>query len=159
MGKKKGPAGKKHPSLAEVQGEVEQYVIEQLQAEDGYKKLKQGVRVPIGNAYCQPDGVSRGKIVEVYARVGKLKAGQSKKVATDTLKFAAIQRQPDYENAKCEIWFVDEDAKGSVTGWMKEAADELNVELKVLPNLPDRFRKKLLKAQEQQGRGNVTAGN
>ncbi len=90
--------------------------------------------------------------------MGKLKPGQSKKVATDTLKFAAIRTQADYKNAKCEIWFVDEEARRSVTGWMQEAADELGVELKVFPDLPAKLRKKLLETQEKQARGNVRAG-
>lgn len=157
MAKKKAgekKAGKHHPSLSDVQDEAEAVALEILRERDGYKTLAPR-EVPIGSAVCKPDGVNdgAGRIVEIYARVGRLKGAQTKKVATDVLKFAAIQKQPGFENAKCEIYFVDADARSSVTGWIKEAAREFDVHLGLLRDFPDDLKEKLLEAQERQATG------
>lgn len=152
MAKKKDT--KNHPSLSEVQQEAETVALELLRRRDGYKTLA-AREVPVGSARCKPDGVnsSGSRIVEIYARVGQLKGAQSKKVATDILKFAAIRQQPGFTGSRCEIWFVDKTAKESVKGWMKEAASIFEVDLKVLPDFPEELRGRLLKAQERQATG------
>ena len=155
MGKKDGKKStKQHASLSEVQDEAEAVSLELLRQRDGYKTLARR-EIAIGNAKCQPDGVNAlgTRIVEIYAHVGKLRGAQDKKVAKDILKFAAIQRQPNRERTKCEIWFVDEEARRSVTGWMKEAAAEFEVQLRLVTDFPETLRKDLIKAQERQATG------
>lgn len=90
--------------------------------------------------------------MEIYARVGALNGAQPKKVATDILKLATVRQQPGLENARCEIYFVDETAHDSIRGWMKEAAteSEFGVKLKLVPDFPDSLREKLLVAQDEQ---------
>ena len=151
---KKKKTKKAHPSLSEVQQEAEEVALELLRDRDGYKTITQK-EIAIGGSTCKPDGVNGPgtKIVEIYARVGKLKGAQTKKVATDILKFAAIQKQPGHENAKCEIWFVDDQARKSITGWMKEAANLFNVELRLATDFPEELKAKLVKAQDRQATG------
>ncbi len=155
MSKKAGKnKGGKHPSLSEVQGAAEVKALELIRKQRGYASLTRQ-DIEIGAASCRPDGVNStgGKIVEVYARVGPLKGAQSKKVATDILKLAAIKQQPGLENSRCEIYFVDEEALESLRGWIKEAAAEFGVQLKLVKGFPEKFRSKLVKAQELQATG------
>lgn len=154
-------AGKKkartHLSLSDVQKEAEECALELIRAQPGYSALK-AKRVTVGDGYCQPDGVVTSgskKIVEVYAKVGALKGAQSKKVATDILKFATIRRQAGYEKARCELYFVDHEARDSVRGWMNEAAGEFGVALKVVPGFPSSMTRKLLAAQKRQADGSA----
>lgn len=143
-----------HPSLSDVQNEAENEALELLRLRAGYRTLRTR-RVKIGEGYCQPDGVNSAgsRIVEVYAHVGPLKGAQSKKVAQDILKLAAIRRQPGYETASCEIFFVDRDAMKSVRGWMKEAAREFGVNLRLLKDFSPELRERLVNAQERQSTG------
>ncbi|MCA9564614.1 MAG: hypothetical protein KC561_14055 [Myxococcales bacterium] len=156
MAKKKDgkKAAKKHPSLSETQEEAEAKALELIRKQHGYASIERR-DVDVGDGSCRPDGVSstRGKIVEVYARVGQLRSAQTKKVATDILKLATIRQQPGFEKSRCEIYFVDDEARDSVRGWMKEAAAEFGVQLKLVPDFPDKLRAKLVKAQKRQATG------
>ncbi len=144
---------KDHLSLASVQKEAEAWVLSELRKRPGYGTLKER-RVDIGLGHCQPDGVTDNgmTMVEIYARVGRLTGSQPKKIATDILKFATLKRQKGRSNVRCEIYFVDADAKDSVTGWKKEAANQFGVKLNVI-EIPGNLRKKLLKAQLDQAEG------
>jgi len=145
----------RHLSLSEVQNSAEAWVLGSLRQVTGYKTLESDVQIPIGDAFCRPDGVTRGssRIIEIYARVGTLKGSQKKKVATDILKFAAIQQQEEFAKSKFEIFFVDKAALASVTGWMKEAASRFGVALTVIDGLPKERRDQLLVAQGEQAEG------
>ena len=153
---KKAKGKKKHLSLSDVQDEAEAVALELIRAQHGYASLE-ARKVDVGQGTCQPDGVnSTGKkIVEVYARVGTLRGAQVKKVATDILKLATIRQQPGYESARCEIYFVDDTARDSIRGWMKEAAAEFGVTLRLVPDFPDDLRKRLVRAQEKQAIGST----
>lgn len=54
---------------------------------------------------------------QAFARIGALKAGQKKKVATDALKFVALKAR--YPDAKFILAFADQAASDSVVGWQR----------------------------------------
>jgi len=58
----------------------------------------------------------RGLIVEVYARQGKLKDAQIRKIGQDILKLALLRRHPGYRTATMIIAFAGEPAYDSITG-------------------------------------------
>ena len=130
-----------------------------LRKKPGYRDLEANQRIYIGPGYCQPDGVDRKakvpKVVEIFARVGKFNSGQHKKVATDILKLAAVRQQEGFENARCEIYFVERAAMESVRGWMKAAADEFDVGLVLVDRFSPEIIKELKQAQLDQGTRNT----
>lgn len=142
-----------HLSRSDVQEEAEEWVLNVLRGERGSSTLEKR-DVSIGSSHCKPDGVTEdgGRLVEVYARVGKLKGAQQKKITADILKFATIRNLDEYPNARCEIYFVDAEARNSITGWKKEAADRFGVDLKLI-EIPQSLREKLLVAQAGQAEG------
>lgn len=149
----------KDPSLSDVQQDVEKKVLARLRKKPGYGDLESNQQIHIGPGFCQPDGVDRKakvpKVVEIFARVGEFNSGQHKKVATDILKLAAVRQQEGFENARCEIYFVDKTAMESVRGWMKAAADEFDVKLVLVDGFPKSLIRKLKQAQLDQGTRNT----
>ncbi len=91
-------------------------------------------------------------MVEINAHVGRMESVDLPKVTEDILRFAAIRSQPGREKARCEIFFVDEKARDSISGWIKAAADELGVGLEVVEGFPEKLHQKLVKAQKSRNK-------
>jgi hypothetical protein len=146
-----------HPSDSAVQQEAETAILaafaeaEGLRLADGPHKVsvEEGVSI-------QPDAISDdGSVVlEAFARQGKLRPGQHKKVAQDVLKFALLKRQPQWTKARTVIVFADDVALASVTGWLRAAAESFGIEL-VSVSIGDELRQRILVAQTKQSMVNV----
>ncbi|TCW20603.1 hypothetical protein [Dietzia cinnamea] len=92
--------------------------------------------------------------VEAYARQGRLKGGQLKKIAQDVLKLALLRSEPDYSDVRPIIVFASEEARSSITGWVKHAASAFGVELHVVDIDPG-LRHAILATQRRQRMVNV----
>jgi hypothetical protein len=105
------------------------------------------------------DGVSESNkvLVEVYARIGKLHGAQKKKIGHDILKLSTIRKlHPDWTDAKLYIAFASLEAKESVSGWLRRAAEAWEVSLIDLP-VDEGLREQLLAAQSKQKMVNLPA--
>ena len=71
-------------------------------------------------------------LVEVYARTGKLKSGQIRKVAHDAMRLWVAKQVPGFETAHRIIAFVSEEAWQSIRGWLLAAIQEMGIELTVI---------------------------
>jgi len=145
---------KKRLTLADVQAKAEEWVLDDLRQKVGYKTLEKN-DIPIGDDYFQPGGVTRGnrRIVEVCKRAGKLPGPQKEEAASAILKLAAIRQHEDFENARCEIYFVDGETLASVDDWMEVAARQFGVHLNVAEEFPPTLLAELLAAQDGQAKG------
>jgi hypothetical protein len=92
--------------------------------------------------------------VEAYARQGRLKGAQLKKVAQDVLKLALLRRNSAHREARAVIVFASAEAERSITGWLRQAAATFDVELCVV-DIPDKDRQQILAAQERQKMTNI----
>jgi hypothetical protein len=146
---KKSKSKKKHQSLTELHHKAVAEALDLLREKPGYKSLEPKT-VGFGDFEYPLDGVNStgSRMVEINAHAGKLESIDLPKVTEDILRFAAIRQQPGREKARCEIYFVDEKARDSITGWIKEAATELGVGLEVVDGFPEKLLKKLSKAQK-----------
>jgi len=154
MGKKKkdSKSKKKRRSLTELHHEAAGKAMEILREKPGYRSLERQT-VDFGNFDYPLDGVNStgSRMVEINAHVGEMGSIDLPKVTEDILRFAAIKARPGRERAKCEIYFVDEKARDSISGWIREAAAQLGVGLLVVEGFPDKLLGKLAKAQESRG--------
>ncbi len=115
-----------------------------LQQQPGKIGLQGGVSIEVDAA------TDNGRIVvEAYARQGRLKGAQIKKVAQDIPKLALLKREKDREQTEAIIAFASQEAHDSITGWLRQAAKSFGVELKVVP-IPEALRKDILMAQGRQ---------
>jgi hypothetical protein len=148
--KKKPAVAEEHLSSSKVQREIEIAMLEQLGKDLGVKLEKK--RVDFEGAIMEIDGVDRAEIVfvEVFARIGALKAGQKKKVATDALKFVALKAR--YPDAKFILAFADQAASDSVVGWQRAVQDHHGIE-RVVVKIPKKLKEKLLVIQADQKKG------
>lgn len=107
------------------------------------------------DAKMEVDGVDveESVFVEVFAHLGAFKSGQRKKVATDILKFVALQA--DRPEAKFILAFADGKAKASVVGWARAVVDHHGIEL-VVVDLPEDLKVKVAAAQVDQKAGMET---
>ncbi len=146
----------RHQSDSAVQRNAERAIIDALAAELGAVLVPGGRLSLTGGGEIRLDARSEdGKFaVEAFARQGTLKSGQLKKIATDVLKLAFLQREPDYVDVRPIIVFASEDARSSVTGWVKRAADAFGVELHVVDIDPG-LRAEIVATQEAQRMVNV----
>ena len=94
------------------------------------------------------DGAADGIVVEVYARQGKLKSAQLKKVAQDILKFRLL-REVGAVQGQMLLIFASDEARASVRGWVLLAARTAGIEL-VVVDVGDEWRARLLDAQARQ---------
>lgn len=147
--KKKSKAKKQSQTLAEIQLQAVEEALVVLREKPGYKSLERKT-VGFGDFEYPLDGVNStgSRMVEINAHVGKLENVDLPKVTEDILRFAAIKAQAGRQRSNCDIYFVDEKARDSITGWIKEAADELGIGLEVVDGFPEKLLKKLTKAQE-----------
>ncbi len=153
MGKKKSKGKKQAATLAEIQLKAVEKAIEILRESPGYKSLERKT-VDFGEYEYPLDGVNStgSRMVEINAHVGRMESVDLPKVTEDILRFAAIRSQPGREKARCEIFFVDEKARDSISGWIKAAADELGVGLEVVEGFPEKLHQKLVKAQKSRNK-------
>lgn len=139
-----------HPSDSADQRAAECQVLASLEALLGATFIP-GTRVPV-DAGVAPDGVDldRRIVVEVYARVGKLKPAQAHKVRADLFKLAYLRKLlgPSWRVILC---FVDQDAAAFLTGksWAARAAQAFEVEV-MIQELPTQLREQVLAAQRRQ---------
>ena len=121
-------------------------------------KLTAGGRVSVGGgAYVEVDARSdeSGVFVEAYARQGRLKGAQLKKVGQDILKLALLRRLPQYVDARIIIAFASPGAHDSIRGWLARAAEEFGVELMTV-DIPADVREQIIEAQQRQVMVNLT---
>ncbi|MFL0580220.1 hypothetical protein [Dietzia sp. 179-F 9C3 NHS] len=145
-----------HPSDSSVQRGAESAIVAALSEKlripfdaGGALTLSNGARIHL-------DAVSEdgGAAVEAYARQGRLKGGQLKKIAQDVLKLAMLRQDPDYTDVRAIIAFASDEARQSITGWVQHAADVFGVEFHVV-DLDPALRAQLLTTQERQKMVNV----
>ena len=139
-----------HPSDSADQRLAERHVLTALETLWGATFVS-GTNVPV-DAGVQPDGVDleRKLVVEVFARVGRLKPAQAHKVKADILKLAYLRKLlgPDWRVVFC---FVDREAAAFLLGksWAARAAQDFGVEV-VIQALPDDVRDRVMAAQVRQ---------
>lgn len=105
--------------------------------------------------HVEVDGVSTTEsvFVEAYARQGALRGAQLKKVSQDILKLAMIRRVRG--SVDTVIVFASQEANDSIRGWLRHAADSLDVTLLVV-DIPEAWRVKIREAQKGQIMVNVS---
>lgn len=146
-----------NPSDSCAQREAEGVIL------DGVAKLLgivliQSVELPLGSGFVQVDGATHDEsvLVEVYARIGRLKGGQPNKVLADATKLLALRRERP--TARLILAFADQTAADSVVGWRAEVLKTNNVE-KLVVELGPVDRKLLLEAQVRQRMLNAPDAN
>lgn len=123
-----------HQSDSAVQQGAERAILDALAVELGVDLPSAGPLSLSGGVRIQLDAMTEDKTVavEAYARQGKLKGGQLKKIAQDVLKLALLRREEPYADTRLIIVFASEEARSSITGWLKHAAEVFEVELHVV---------------------------
>lgn len=111
--------------------------------------LEQSVSLPLDDATVQVDGATPDRLVlvEVFARIGKLRGGQLHKVSTDALKLIALKEA--IPEARLVLAFADQIAADSIVGWRKAVLERNGVE-RLAVALDPAVRKELLAAQAKQ---------
>lgn len=139
-----------HRSDSLEQHIAERHVLDALATQLGATFLP-GASLPIETP-IKPDGVDPdGKIVvEVFARVGRLKPAQAHKVRADLFKLAYLRKLlgPQWRVIFC---FADREAAAFLLGksWAADAAKSFGVEV-VVQELPEDVRLQVLAAQTRQ---------
>ena len=146
---------KEHLSSSTVEAEAELIMLKHLGKDEGVELKETGIAY--NGAKMLIDGVDSDRtiFVEAFARMGRLKDGQQKKVAIDALKFVALKTEnPD---ARFVLAFADQKASDSVVGWVRAVLDEHGIKRVVVP-IPKTLERKLLATQANQKTGMETAG-
>lgn len=143
-----------HPSDSTEQRQAESPILSWLNAELGVAmspyvhKTEAGKRISV-------DGYDPAARVacEIFARVGELKPGQKRKVASDILKLMWFERQLGEPLQRKIICFASEEAAKVLdnTSWLAAAAVEFGVTFRVA-HLDPAVIARLLLAQQQQFR-------
>jgi hypothetical protein len=137
-----------HLSSSIFQGEVE---LEMLILGERLGEVLTETVVVYHGAKMKVDGVNSDEtvFVEAFAHVGGFKSGQRRKIATDALKFVALQG--DRPEARFILAFVDVAAEVSVVGWLRTVIDVRGIELTVV-DVPDHLKEKLVSTQRGRSR-------
>ncbi|QKE85725.1 hypothetical protein [Arthrobacter sp. NEB 688] len=146
-----------HLSDSAVQRSAESAIVEALTAQLGLEGALKPKRVTVlGGSFVRLDACSDDEsiLVEAYARQGKLRGAQIKKISQDILKLALLKRDPRLSNSRAIAVFASEEARGSITGWVRSAADQFGIEL-VVVDIPDTLRDEIKSAQARQVMVNV----
>ncbi len=88
-------------------------------------------------------------VVEAYARQGRLKGAQFKKIAQDILKLALLKQEPGRELTEAIIAFASQEAHDSIAGWVRQAAKTFGVDL-VVVDISHALRAEIRHAQQRQ---------
>jgi len=91
-------------------------------------------------------------LVEVFARVGKLRGAQLHKVSTDVLKLLAIRESKP--ESTLILAFADQEAANSIVGWRATVLEHNQIE-RVVADLPPGEREAIRAAQRRQNMGNA----
>lgn len=140
-----------HQSDSKVQKEAEAIVLAGVSEQLGVP-ITQKVRLELDDAKVELDGANADEsvLVEVFARIGKLKGAQLHKISTDTLKLVALaETRPD---ARLILAFADQDAADSVVGWRAAVLARHEIE-KLVVELSEEQRQLILGAQADQKLG------
>lgn len=146
-----------HPSDSADQRLAERHVLTALEALWGASFVP-GTRLPV-DAGVAPDGVDLDHklVVEVFARVGRLKPAQAHKVKGDLLKLAYLRKLlgQDWRVVFC---FVDREAAAFLLGksWAARAAQTFGVEV-MIQDLPPEIRTQVMTAQARQRMTNAAS--
>lgn len=141
-----------HPSSSLTQLRAEKEIVEALARRlDVDLRLRPGKVTVADGVAIEVDAASAdfSVVVEAYARQGRLKGAQPKKIAQDILKLALFKRIPGREATRAVIAFASPEARKSVTGWLQHAADSFGVEL-VVVEVTDQTRAAIQAAQDRQ---------
>lgn len=143
-----------HPSNSAVQARAEAEIVAAAAKELGVELLREldVRRVPVGGGACvEVDASTRdhSTVVEAYARQGKLKGAQLKKIGQDILKLALLCKHRLPAETQAFIAFASEEARQSVGGWLAEAAERFGVTL-IVVNIAPELREVIIKAQGRQ---------
>lgn len=144
-------------SSSAVQTNAEGEIVASLAKERRIGLKQQPGKIALhGGVYIEVDAATEdgGIVVEAYARQGRLKGAQLKKVAQDILKLALLKREPKREQTQAIIAFASQEAYDSISGWVRQAATSFGVELVVVP-ISEELREKIVKAQGRQVMVNV----
>lgn len=141
-----------HPSSSLTQLRAEKEIVEalaklwniDLRSRPGRVMVADGVNIEVDAASADFDVV-----VEAYARQGRLKGAQPKKIAQDILKLALLKRVPGREATRTVIAFASSEARESITGWLQHAADRFGVEL-VVVEIADETKAAITASQDRQ---------
>ncbi len=141
-----------HLSSSTVQTQAEKAIIAALAASRGIDLICRPPKIALSKGgHIEVDGATRDRsvVVEAYARQGKLKGAQPKKIAQDILKLALLKREVGWENAEAIVAFASDDARESITGWLRQAAETFDVQLEVV-DLSQGLRDQIMRAQSRQ---------
>lgn len=147
----------KHPSDSAVQQQAEACIIASLADTLGLYPVPAPGRITLpGGVWVEVDACCRDNsvFVEAYARQGPLKGAQLKKIAQDILKLALLKREATFADSRAIIAFASHEARDSVRGWLRRAAETFGVELLVVP-ISENLRDKIVSAQKRQEMVNV----
>lgn len=144
-----------HRSDSAVQRRAEEVIRYQLAALVGKDLAPRIVTFDTG-APVQVDAVAADESVlgEIFARQGKLKGGQQKKVAIDTLKLITLGRSRP--SAELILAFADKEAAAYALGkgWLAEALTTWRVRVVVI-EIDDILRDEIRAAQARQEMRNL----
>lgn len=113
--------------------------------------FKPNFELPI-DVMVKPDAIDPVNkiVVEVYARIGKVKGAQLNKIKGDILKLALIEKRlgPTWRKIMC---FASHEAASYVQGksWTAQAAREFGIEIYVA-DIPEEQKDKVISAQNRQ---------
>ena len=136
-----------------AEGAIVNALVEQLHFQGPLKPKRVAA---LGGCYVQLDACSDDEsiLVEAYARQGRLKGAQIKKISQDILKLALLKRDARLCDSRALIVFASDEARDSITGWIRSAAEQFGVELLVV-DIPDALRDEIRSAQARQVMVNV----
>jgi len=140
-----------HASASDVQQHAEEAIRAALSEKlgvplaPGSRQLAEGARVDVDAV--SPDW---SIVAEIFARHGRLKGGQQKKVASDTLKLITIRRHVP-EGARLVLAFADHEAAAYAQGggWFAHALRAWDVHIEVVA-IPEELRERIRAAQHRQ---------
>jgi hypothetical protein len=148
--------GTSQRSRSDVQTRAEVEIRERLTTILGVElrprklRLADGVGVAV-DAAASDDSV----VVEIFARQGRLKPGQMKKVAMDAFKLITIRQE--LPRAHLVLAFADPEAAGCVQrrGWLGHALRAWSIQVLTV-DIPDTVRTEIRNAQGRQRMVNAT---
>lgn len=141
-----------HLSSSAVQTRAETEIVCALARKWGIELVPQPDKIPLGGGvYVEVDGATPdlSVVVEAYARQGKLKGAQPKKIAQDILKLALLKRESGRELTRAVIAFASQKARDSISGWIQQAAVAFDIEL-IVVEIPEQLRAEIRAAQHRQ---------
>jgi hypothetical protein len=137
-----------HKSDSSEQQAAESYMLKALETRLGLRFVA-GASLGVG---VQPDGIDPENkvVVEVYARIGKLRGAQFHKVKADILKLAFIEKKlgPGWRKIMC---FGSSETAFFLQGasWAAEAARAFGIEV-IVEQLPSEYAETVKAAQKRQ---------